>query len=415
MAPALVDNPATEYPYPYSKKTELQGLDTKVFPDGLKTSGQHPAIPSLIRPYEDFPKEISGPTVWRAEDYRDHPERWIHIFSDEEVAELSRAADDFIAAGNPLTGISKYNFHLPTLDSFFATVKKEITDGKGFILFKGIPVQEWGLQKSATVYMGIGTRVGYFLSQNGRGHVLGHVKDLGEDPTQPHKVRIYRTNAKQFYHTDGGDFVGLLCIAKALEGGESDIISTHHVFNTLQRENPEVIRTMVTPNWYFDRKGEVSEGMEPYYRSAILFLENDPQGSPRVWARHDPMNLWSLQRFSEGPDAVIPPLSEKQQYALKTWDETCSRLSLHMILDPGDIQLLANSHVYHARTAYKDYPPGSVDEQGRPRVRRHLMRLWLGNPEEEGGWKIPLHDSREKKRGGIQVNDTAPVCPLDAE
>lgn len=33
-------------------------------------------------------------------------------------------------------------------------------------------------------------------SQNGRGHVLGHVKDLGEDPTQKDKVRIYRTNAK---------------------------------------------------------------------------------------------------------------------------------------------------------------------------------------------------------------------------
>jgi hypothetical protein len=34
------------------------------------------------------------------------------------------------------------------------------------------------------------------LSQNGRGHVLGHVKDLGEDATQKDRVRIYRTNAK---------------------------------------------------------------------------------------------------------------------------------------------------------------------------------------------------------------------------
>ena len=37
---------------------------------------------------------------------------------------------------------------------------------------------------------------GYFVSQNGRGHVLGHVKDLGEDPTKIDKVRIYRTNAR---------------------------------------------------------------------------------------------------------------------------------------------------------------------------------------------------------------------------
>ena len=57
-------------------------------------------------------------------------------------------------------------------------------------------MKDWGLHKSAVVYMGLGTYMGYFVSQNGRGHVLGHVKDLGEDPTQTDKVRIYRTNAR---------------------------------------------------------------------------------------------------------------------------------------------------------------------------------------------------------------------------
>ena len=41
-------------------------------------------------------------------------------------------------------------FPLSKLESFFRAVKTEILDGKGFILFKGVPVQEWGLQKSAT-------------------------------------------------------------------------------------------------------------------------------------------------------------------------------------------------------------------------------------------------------------------------
>lgn len=78
-----------------------------------------------------------------------------------------------------------------------------------------------------------------------------------------------------------------------------------------------------------------------------------------------------------------------------------------MILEVGDIQFLSNCHVFHARTAYKDYPP--------PEPRRHLMRLWLATPESEGGWKLPFIDSDEKKRGGIQVNDTRPHAPLDAE
>lgn len=125
--------------------------------------------------------------------------------------------------------------------------------------------------------------------------------------------------------------------------------------------------------------------------------------------------MTSLARFNSGPEAVIPPLSDAQQHALSVLEATATRLALHMILEPGDVQLLANGHVLHARTAYKDWPAGSVDEEGRERVRRHLFRLWLAVPESEGGLRTPFHDSDAKKRGGIQVGDTAPYCPLDAE
>ena len=304
---------------------------------------------------------------------------------------------------------------MPKLGPFLTDLKKTLLDGRGFILFKNLPVTEWGLHKSAVAYMGLGTYFGYFVSQNRHGHVLGHVKDLREDPTQTHTVRIYRTNARQYFHTDGADVVGLLCIARSLEGGESDIVSTHDLFNTLQAEHPDVADTLTKPIWYFDRKGEQSKGQEPYYRSSVFYLENTDPSSRRVYARLDPMNVTSLSRFQTGLNAIIPALSEEQLFALKIFEETAKRLSLHMILEPGDIQLLANTHVFHARTAYKDWPPGSMDENGQEKIRRHLMRLWLATPESEGGWKLAFPDSKEKKRGGIQVDDNPPTCPLDAE
>lgn len=92
--------------------------------------------------------------------------------------------------------ISQANFPLPGLSKRLEALRKDLIDGKGFFLFKGIPVREWDLRKCATAYMGLGTYLGYFTSQNGRGHVLGHVKDLGEDPTKTDRVRIYRTNAR---------------------------------------------------------------------------------------------------------------------------------------------------------------------------------------------------------------------------
>ncbi|KAI9810815.1 MAG: hypothetical protein M1827_006022 [Pycnora praestabilis] len=414
MAPSVTES----YPTPPHQLREPPSK--AIFPDGIKTSGQHPPLYDQLRPYSDFPKEITGPTVWKTEDYINNPERWTHPFNEDEIAELSEAAEKFVADGTPLTGISKVsriffidnstilmilkdNFPLPNMSSFLESMRRELLNGKGFILFNGFPVEEWGNHKCAVAYMGLGTYLGYFVSQNGRGHVLGHVKDVGDDSSQTHKVRIYRTNARQYFHADDSDIVGLLCIACALEGGESDIVSVHHVYNVLQRERPDVIKTLTEPNWYFDRKGETSDGEEEWIRQAVLYLETGD--NPRVCLKYDPYFIKSLSRFSDA--GLIPALSPIQQEAAQVLEDTCKRLALHMILEVGDIQFLSNEHVLHARTEYKDHAP--------PEPRRHLMRLWLATPESEGGWKLPFYDSAERKRGGIQVNEQRPVAPLDAE
>lgn len=107
MAPGLVDHaPAW---------LEDGPVDLDVFPDGYKSSGQLNPIYSLIRPYEEFPSEITGPTVWRAKDYKDNPEKWTHTFTDGEIAELGAAADAFIRAGHPLTGMTKVGQRFPIL------------------------------------------------------------------------------------------------------------------------------------------------------------------------------------------------------------------------------------------------------------------------------------------------------------
>jgi hypothetical protein len=105
------------------------------------------------------------------------------------------------------------------------------------------------------------------------GHVLGHVQDLGNDATQTDKVRIYTTNARQYYHSDSsGGLVGLLCLHKALEGGESDIASSHQIWNVLQATRPDVAETLATSDWYYDRKGEVSEGENGWVKKPVFWL-----------------------------------------------------------------------------------------------------------------------------------------------
>ncbi|VUC36825.1 unnamed protein product [Clonostachys rosea] len=394
-------------------KTSVGNVSLDVFPDGIKTAGQHPPIYEKLYPYSAFPKYIDAPTKWNPEDYENNPERWVHRFTEAELEELSTAADRFIAAGTPLTGITQENFPLPGLAPLLATTRDHLLNGKGFNLFKGIPVAEWGNHKSAVAYVGLGAYIGYAVSQNGRGHILGHVKDLGEDSTAIHKVRIYRTNARQFFHADPCDIVGLLCITRAQSGGESDVASIHNFWNILQAERPDIAELLTQPVWYFDRKGEVSTDIDedPYIRTAVFYLEtpdpNNPDREQRVYCKWDPYFVRSLTRFSDA--GVIPPLSPEQQEAIKVLEETCQRVRLHMILEVGDIQFVSNSHTLHARTEYTDFPP----ESGKP--KRHLMRLWLSTPVSEGGWSLPFWDANEKKRSGIQVNDTPPVARLDAD
>lgn len=91
------------------------------------------------------------------------------------------------------------------------------------------------------------------------------------------------TIARQFFHVDDSDLVGLLCIARALEGGESDIASAHQVYNVLRRERPDVLKTLTEPTWYIDRKGEVSKGEDPYIRASVFYLE--PGGRGRVYCK----------------------------------------------------------------------------------------------------------------------------------
>lgn len=414
MAPTVIQSaPAEATEQATSKATAARKpVDLSIFPDGIRTSGQHDPIYDQIYPYSAFPKQIpnDAPTYWEATDYATNPSLWQHPFSPEELASLSSAADSFMSQNLPLTAISPSNFQLSApLKASLASMRNELLNGKGFLLYKGFPVDEWGIHKSGVAYFGLGSHLGLPVSQNGKGHILGHVKDLGDDASAE-ETRIYRTTARQFFHADECDIVGLLCLARAMEGGESDIASSHRVWNVLQKERPDVAELLAQPIWYFDRKGEVSQGQAEWIRAPVFYLE---PGSPscsqpqRVYSKWDPYYVRSMTRFSS--KSLVPALSPAQDEAISVLEATCARVALHMVLEVGDIQFVANSHVFHARTAYTDYAPHT----GKP--RRHLMRLWLATGEDEGGWRLPFPDSRERKRGGIQVDEVPPVARLDAD
>ena len=112
MAPGILSEPgsATFTSTASKQSNNNTHAPRNIFPDGIRTSGQLDPIVELLRPFEDFPSEIQGPTVWTKDDYIDNS-TWTHRFTEQEIAELSKTSDDFIARGTPLTGVSQVSCH----------------------------------------------------------------------------------------------------------------------------------------------------------------------------------------------------------------------------------------------------------------------------------------------------------------
>jgi hypothetical protein len=154
------------------------------------------------------PGPITGPSAWRGEDLARSTD-WIHTFTGSELSELHRALARVHALARTLVEIRREDFPLPTLGPRLEALRHELLHGRGFVLLRGLPMERYAPEDAAAIYWGLGTWFGRARSQNARGDLLGHVRDVGADLANPN-VRTYQTTKRQYYHTDSVDLVALL-------------------------------------------------------------------------------------------------------------------------------------------------------------------------------------------------------------
>ena len=73
---------------------------------------------------------------------------------------------------------------------------------------RGVPVGRYTRAEAMAAYWGIGTYWGKAQSNNKKGHLIGHIRDIGHDPAQA-TTRLYATHEAQPYHNDSSDQVGV--------------------------------------------------------------------------------------------------------------------------------------------------------------------------------------------------------------
>ena len=100
----------------------------------------------------EIPKMIDISAAWYGDELRNKSELWSYQLSCEEISELEDAASNFIKSDELLGKISKKSFHLPKLGVFLAKLQKELREGLGFKLIRGLPVDQYDARQPSQRY-----------------------------------------------------------------------------------------------------------------------------------------------------------------------------------------------------------------------------------------------------------------------
>jgi hypothetical protein len=332
---------------------------------------------------------VVDPAGWSPGDL-DDVESWSYHLTAADSAELIEAAAALRRSGVAPEDVSRQNFRLRAFGDILRDVRRELLDGRGIVMLQEFPTEALDREGQVIAYLGLGSYLGERMSQNMKGHILGHVKDLGGDYADP-KTRGYLTRAELRFHSDGCDYVGLLCLRAPKSGGASLVASSVTVYNRMLAQRPDLVKVL-TEDFYRSRKGDVNPGQEPWFRQPVFSFNE---------------GYFSATGAGSGIDKAlalpgVPPHTPAQKEAIALYRQVAAECAAEIPFRPGDVQFLNNWVTLHSRHAYEDWP--------EPMRKRHLLRLWLSDTD---GRPIPK-EQREGRAGrgvlpaGVKLN-----APLD--
>jgi hypothetical protein len=223
--------------------------------------------------------------------------------------------------------------------------------------------------------------------------VLAHITDLSRKvDTKTIKAPAYTTE-KQVFHTDAGDVITLFALEEAADGGQSYLSSSWHVYNELAHTRPDLIHTLAEP-WVAEQGGDVISRPLLYHQPQTT---SSPERLIIQYARRGFTGYWGKPRA-----ATLPPITEAQAEALDALHYLAEKSAVALDFHKGDIQVVNNLSIFHARAGFTD-----SDEK-----RRHLVRLWLRDPEL--AWETPegLKSRWEYVYGGLDAAKS--IFPLES-
>jgi hypothetical protein len=174
-------------------------------------------------------------------------------------------------------------------------------------------------------------------------------------------------------------------------------VSALTVHNVLLEERPDLLETLFG-TFHVDWRGEEPDGEQPWF-ALPMFSERDGRLTTRI------VSLPYYDSAARHGERYRP--SAIQREALEFVQSVANRPELMLTMDfqEGDIQLINNHTMLHARAAFEDWP-----EPGR---ERHLLRMWIAVDDAR---RRPLAEAlagryRWVREGGIPVKPARKAAP----
>lgn len=310
-----------------------------------------------------FRQHIAHPCAWKAADLR-QDSSWIYQLSGAEIAEVEAALMAVKKSGVTLLSMRAHDFPVPAIAQRMREVSRQLEDGRGIALVRGVPVARYDDQDLEKIYWGLSICLGVVIAQNTKGDHIGHVRDEGLQWGQVSAgelVRGYRTNAYMPFHSDPTDRVGLFCAQKARVGGLSSIASSIAIYNEILATAPQALDCLFR-GFHYSLRGEASGGIAQITEYRVPVFD---YFAGRLSTRY------VRKTITQAATVGGVPLTAEECAALDLVDALAKsdELRFDMSFEPGDIQYLNNYVAFHSRTAFED--------DADPAKRRHLLRIWL--------------------------------------
>ncbi len=288
---------------------------------------------------------------------------WIVCLDDAAARDLTGAVRSARRPDKTLFDYRRADFDLGRAWAPIARCVREIKDGRGFAVLRGLPREGLSADEFELLTWAIGLHIGVARPQGKASQYLSAVRDAGVS-YRTGRGRGYSSSAELDFHTDSADIVLLTCFNTAKAGGESMVSSSVAAHNVMAAERPGLAALLHEP-LFFSRQQEQAPHEAPFYANP-------------VWDEAEGVlcSKWNRNRVTTA-QAIdgVPGMSPLQHEAIDLLDDILRRpeLMYAMYLRPGDMQMLNNHVTLHSRTSFEDHDD--------PLLKRCLFRLWLAPPD----------------------------------